>query len=345
MDQTTALYRILDANLDRAREGLRVVEEWCRFGLNQAELTELCKSLRQELAALHRPEFRAARNTLEDVGTHLTHSQEAVRDSLQSVLQSNLCRIEEALRVLEEYGKLYSPAMGATLKQMRYKVYTLDSQLMVLPHSLRQQRLQQLQKSYLYLVTSPTETLLETVEAALDGGLTLIQYRDKNTDDRQRYEIAKQLRMLCNRYGALFIINDRIDLALAVEADGIHLGQQDFPFAIARQLLGPDRLIGRSTTNPEEFHQALQEGADYIGVGPVHETPTKAGKAAAGYDYVRYAAAHAPIPWFAIGGIDMDNIKDAIAAGATRVAIVRAIMQSEHPKLTTQYLLSQLENS
>ncbi|MEB3295705.1 MAG: thiamine phosphate synthase [Synechococcales bacterium] len=342
MDQTTILYRILDANLDRAREGLRVIEDWCRFGLNQTELTEGCKAMRQELATWHRPEFRAARDTPADVGTQITHPQEAVRENLSAVLQSNLCRIEESLRVLEEYGKVYSPAMGTAMKQMRYKIYILDGKLMIIPHSLRQQRLQQLQQSHLYLVTSPSETFFETIEAALDSGLTLVQYRDKNRDDLQRYEIAKKLKSLCDRYNALFLINDRIDLVLAVDADGVHLGQQDLPFAVARQLLGPDRLIGRSTTNPDEFHRAIQEGADYIGVGPVHETPTKAGKAAAGYDYVRYAAAHAPVPWFAIGGIDLDNLKDSIAAGATRVAVVRAIMQSDHPKLTTQYLLSQL---
>ncbi len=169
-----------------------------------------------------------------------------------------------------------------------------------------------------------------------------LQYRDKTADDTVRLEQAKKLRQLCHLYGALFIINDRIDLALAVDADGVHLGQQDLPMNIARQLLGSQRIIGRSTTNPEEMQAAIAEGADYIGVGPVYETPTKAGKPAAGLEYVSYAAKNCSIPWFAIGGIDANNINDVIDAGAERVAVVRSLMQAEQPTLVAQYLLSQL---
>ncbi|WP_414541119.1 thiamine phosphate synthase [Nostoc sp. CCY0012] len=330
------VYRILDANLDRAREGLRIIEEWCRFGLNNAQLLGECKYLRQELAHWHTAELRAARDTPGDPGTELTHPQEEQRSSIKSLLQANFCRVQEALRVLEEYGKLYHPNMGKAFKQMRYRVYTLESSLM------GYQRHQLLWRSHLYLVTSPSESLLTTVEAALKGGLTLVQYRDKTADDTLRLEQAMKLRQLCQTYGALFIINDRVDMALAVDADGVHLGQQDMPIDTARQLLGPQRLIGRSTTNSEEMQKAILEGADYIGVGPVYETPTKANKPAAGLEYVKYAAQNSSIPWFAIGGIDANNINDVIDAGAERVAVVRALIQAEQPTLVTQYFLSQL---
>ncbi len=330
------VYRILDANLDRAREGLRIIEEWCRFGLNNAQLAAECKQMRQEVAHWHTAPLKAARDTPGDTGTELTHAREEQRDSITSVLEANFCRVQEAMRVLEEYGKLHHSNMGKTFKQMRYRIYTLESDLM------GYQRHQLLLRSHLYLVTSPSEKLLETVEAALKGGLTLVQYRDKNADDTVRLEKARQLQQLCHSYGALFIINDRVDLALAVDADGVHLGQQDMPIAIARQLLGPQRLIGRSTTNQEEMQGAIAEGADYIGVGPVYETPTKAGKAAAGLEYVAYAAKNAPMPWFAIGGIDANNINEVIDGGASRVAVVRAIMEAEQPTLVTQYFLSQL---
>jgi thiamine-phosphate pyrophosphorylase len=197
-------------------------------------------------------------------------------------------------------------------------------------------------RSHLYLVTSPSEKLFAVVEAALQAGLPLLQYRDKTADDSVRLSYGHKLRQVCHHYGALFIMNDRVDLAVAVDADGVHLGQQDIPIALARQILGPQRLIGRSTTNPDEMQRAIAEGADYIGVGPVYETPTKAGKAAAGLDYVRYAAEHAPIPWFAIGGIDTNNLNDVLKSGAERVAVVRAIVEAEQPSLVTQYLLSQL---
>ncbi len=331
-----ALYRILDANLDRTREGLRVIEEWCRFGLNNAPLTERCKSLRQELAQWHTPQLRAARNTPGDLGTELTHPQEETRDSIEHVLQVNFCRIEEALRVLEEYGKVYSIEMAAAVKQMRYQVYTLESSLM------SYERHQTLRRSSLYLVTSPSENLFATIEAALKGGLAIVQYRDKETDDQTRLSNARKLQQLCQDYGALFIVNDRVDLALAVNADGVHLGQQDMPLDLARQLLGPQRLVGRSTTNASELERAIGEGADYVGVGPVYQTPTKEGKAAAGIDYVKYAAEHCPIPWFAIGGIDTHNVQDVLSAGAQRISVVRAIMQADQPTLATQYFLAQL---
>ncbi|UBF29662.1 thiamine phosphate synthase [Kovacikia minuta CCNUW1] len=333
----SALYRILDANLDRAREGIRIIEEWCRFGLNDARLTEECKHLRQELARWHTFELRAARDTPGDVGTVLTHPDEAERSSVQQVLLANLSRVQEALRVLEEYGKVYNPEMGAAFKQMRYRVYVLDSTLMTY------QRHQLLQRSHLYLVTSPSETLFATVEAALQAGLTLVQYRDKTADDSIRLLNAQKLRQLCHQYNALFIVNDRVDLAIAVDADGVHLGQDDIPIALARQLLGSQRLIGRSTHKPDDLHRAIQEGADYIGVGPVYETPTKEGRPAAGFDYLRYAAEHATIPWFAIGGIDHHNLAQVLSAGAARVAVVRAIMKAEDPTQVTRQILAQVE--
>jgi thiamine-phosphate pyrophosphorylase len=329
-----AVLRILDANFDRAREGLRIIEEWCRFALNDPAMANECKQMRQELGMWHTLEIRSARDTTGDVGTALSHPREEQRTGIEQLLQANLCRVQEALRVLEEYGKLHSSDMSSGCKQMRYRVYTLESNL------LTYRRRQIFTKSKLYLVTSPAPDLLQRVEAALQGGLTLVQYRDKDSNDLDRLEIAQQLCQLCHHYGALFILNDRVDLALAVDADGVHLGQQDIPVALARQILGSQRIIGRSTTNPEEMARAIQEGADYIGVGPVYETPTKAGKAAAGLEYVQYAAKHATVPWFAIGGIDSTNISDVLQAGAPGVAIVRAIMSAENPTHAVQSCLS-----
>jgi thiamine-phosphate pyrophosphorylase len=337
-EQQQAIHRILDANLDRAREGLRIVEEWCRFGLDDRQLAEECKKLRQELASWHAQELRQARDTLGDIGTSLSHPQEEQRTDLEHLLQANLARIQEALRVLEEYGKLYKTDMALSCKQMRYRVYTLESKLCSnLP-------LSKLKDALLYLVTSPSANILEIIEASLKAGLTLVQYRDKHTDDTVRLTQAQQICQLCHRYNALFIMNDRVDIALAVNADGVHLGQQDIPIALARKILGSDKIVGRSTTNCDEMEKAIAEGADYIGVGPVYATPTKEGKAPAGLEYVRYATAHSPLPWFAIGGIDSDNLAEVLAAGATRVAVVRAIMRSEQPDLVTQNLLSQLQS-
>ena len=346
LTQTDALLRILDANLDRAREGMRIIEEWYRFGLNDGAATAQIKHLRQAIAQWHTADIRGARDTPGDLGTALTHPQESNRDSLGDVLQVNLARTQEALRVLEEYGKLYSLEMSAACKQMRYQFYTLDSQLMeafLADATVEPRWMQQLARSRTYLVTSPVPDLLGVVEAALEGGIAIVQYREKSASDETRLQIAQQMRALCHRYGALFIVNDRVDIAAASEADGVHLGQQDFPMAAARKILGADKIVGRSTTSPQELQRAIEEGADYIGVGPVHETPTKPGKVASGNDYVRYAAAHATMPWFVIGGLDADNLGPTLAAGATRVAVVRAVMEAQDPSAIARSLVQQTQ--
>jgi len=331
--------RILDVNLDRAREGLRVIEEWCRFGREDANLSAECKDLRQTLGRYHTEELRAARQTDQDPGTALSHPQERDRQTLSAVLTANFARVQEALRVIEEYGKLTDTELSETAKALRYRVYILEQALSLNP---LQARLRQLQGAKLYLVTAPSDRLLEIVEAALKGGLPLVQYRDKTSDDHTRLTTARHLQALCQRYGALFLVNDRVDIALGANADGVHLGQTDIPMELARQILGRDRLVGRSTTNAQELERAIAEGADYVGVGPIFATPTKPGKAAVGFDYLQYARKHAPMPQFAIGGIDLSNIEEVIKAGATQVAVVRAIMEATDPEATTRELLRRL---
>lgn len=338
-EQTQIIQRILDANLDRAREGMRIIEEWCRFGLGDRDLSDRCKQIRQELASWHSFDLRIARDTKNDPGTDLSHPQEETRSSIENLLQANICRVEEALRVLEEYGKLYKQEMAKACKQMRYQVYTLESDLF----AYRCDR--QLAESLLYLVTSESEQLIPIVEAALQGGLTLVQYRDKNSEDSAKLANAEKLSQLCHSYEALFIVNDRVDIAIAVNADGVHLGQEDFPISSARKILGSSRIIGCSTTNPEEMQRAIAQGADYIGVGPIYATPTKPGKNPAGLDYLSYVAENCDLPWFAIGGIGTSNVNDVLATGAKRIAVVRAIMKAEQPTKVTQYLLSQLHTN
>lgn len=344
------IYRILDANLDRAREALRTIEEWCRFGLEDVDLCDRCKHMRQELAQWHKEEFRRARNTPDDPATGLSHANESVRADVQAVLRANMGRLQEALRVLEEYSKVVDPTMGEAMKQMRYQVYTLESKL--LTHevtNIGEIRRQKLQAASLYLVTMPVENIVSVVESALQGGVQIVQYREKDGEDSIRYAIAQQLCEICHKYDALFLVNDRVDIAIAVGADGIHVGQTDLPVSVVRQILdanGGDAsqyIIGQSTTNPQELEIALNNQVDYVGVGPVHATPTKPNKAASGHEYVNYAAQNINIPWFAIGGLDEHNLEAAIAAGAKRVAVVRALMKAEQPDLIAKQMRSLLQ--
>ncbi|HEY1593071.1 MAG TPA: thiamine phosphate synthase [Solirubrobacteraceae bacterium] len=170
----------------------------------------------------------------------------------------------------------------------------------------------------------------EFLAGALRGGVDIVQLRCKDTPDRDVIDAARPIRLLCAAHGALFILNDRPDLVDATGADGVHLGQDDMRVGLARELIGEDRLIGLSTHSPEQIDGAA--GADYIGVGPVHETPTKPGRPAVGLELVRYAAAHATVPWFAIGGIGPDNVDAVRGAGAERVAVVRALTEAGDPE-------------
>ncbi len=179
------------------------------------------------------------------------------------------------------------------------------------------------------------------LEAALAGGVDIVQLREKHMDDKTLTAVAREAVELCAQAGALLIVNDRPAVALAAGADGVHVGQEDMPVAEVRALVGEDLLIGLSTHAPAEIDAA--DGADYIGVGPVHATPTKPGRPAVGLELVRYAAEHAREPFFAIGGIDRANIGAVLDAGATRVAVVRAIAEAADPRAAPRGLRGALD--
>jgi thiamine-phosphate pyrophosphorylase len=198
----------------------------------------------------------------------------------------------------------------------------------------------------LYAITAepyhPGRDLIEVMEAAIRGGADIVQLRDKETPPDRLLEKARALRGLTRRYGVPFIVNDYPELALAADADGVHLGQEDMPIAEARRLLGEDRIIGISTHNIEQAREAVRAGADYIGVGPVYPTPTKPGRPAAGLEYVRQAAAEIAIPWVAIGGITLGNADEVLDAGARRLCAVSAIVGSPDPEAASRALKARI---
>ncbi len=169
------------------------------------------------------------------------------------------------------------------------------------------------------------------MEAAIGGGVDIVQLRVKDASDHHLTAVSERFARICLARGALFILNDRPDLVTRVGADGVHVGQDDMPVDQARALVGQDRLIGLSTHSPAQIEAAAQRDVDYIGVGPVHATPTKPGRPAVGLELVRYAAAHAAVPFFAIGGIEPGNVAAVAAAGADRIAVVRALTGSTDP--------------
>jgi thiamine-phosphate pyrophosphorylase len=204
-------------------------------------------------------------------------------------------------------------------------------------------RLRRLSEAHLYLVCGLRpggRALPDVLAAALDGGVDVVQLRDKDAADVELVAAAAVARGLCDRAGALLILNDRPDLVGAAQADGCHVGQDDVPVARARELAGPDAIVGLSTHTPAQVDAA--RGADYLGVGPVHATPTKPGRPAVGLDLVRHAAEHAAVPFFAIGGIEPGDVASVVEAGARRVAVVRAIADAPDPRAAAAKLRTAL---
>jgi thiamine-phosphate pyrophosphorylase len=202
---------------------------------------------------------------------------------------------------------------------------------------------ERLQSARLYLVCDDQPS--EFLHAALRGGVDVVQLRIKDGADDAILAAAPRFARVCHEHGALFILNDRPDLVATAAADGVHVGQDDVPVDEARALVGPDRIVGLSTHTPEQIDAAHDAGPDYIGIGPVHLTPTKPGRPAVGTALVAYAAAHARIPHFAIGGIASDNIEEVLAAGATRIAVVRALTEAGDPEREARALREALDRA
>lgn len=326
-------YRILDANLNRAREALRVAEEYGRFVLDDAGLASLAKQIRSELQgvveALPRDALLAARDTDADVGTTLTSDTEGRRGSPADVATAACKRLTEAMRAIEEYGKLLDPKSAAAVEKLRYRAYAFEQRL--LGRAGVRQRLRSVR---LYLLLSSdlckTDPVL-TAHAAIAGGVDCIQLREKTLPDRQLLELARRLRALTTQHERLFIVNDRPDIAALVGADGVHVGQDDLPVDEARRVVGGDRLVGLSTHSLAQGRTAVESGADYIGVGPMFATPTKASTPVAGPGLLKEALAELDVPTVAIGGISADNVGQLAELGARAVAVSRAILAAADP--------------
>lgn len=215
------------------------------------------------------------------------------------------------------------------------------------PEGLGPLRKQRLAWSRLYFVCEgrpggrDPEPLLD---AALTGGASIIQLRDRTLEGEPLRVAGETFRRVADTYGALFFVNDDPHLARTLGADGVHVGQDDISPSEAREVVGPEALVGLSTHSPEQLERALEEPVDYVSVGPVWETPTKAGRPAAGLDYVSYAARElSDLPWFAIGGIDPGNVDEVIDAGAKRVCVVRAIRDADDPAQTAERIIAALD--
>tara|TARA_Y100000766_G_C18869077_1_gene587294 strand:- start:587 stop:1636 length:1050 start_codon:yes stop_codon:yes gene_type:complete len=334
------IYQIIDANLDRAREGLRVLEDWARFGLGNQDFVIKIKNFRQLLGKNHLEIYKKYRNHLEDRCKGLAHIEQIKRKSPEKIISSNSSRVQEALRVIEEYSRGHNLPLAEIASEIRYEIYTLEIEL--LNFNYRKNAKEIILENNLYAVTGGKEKLLENVENILIAGVKIIQHRFKDGKDKDHLLEAIEINRLCKKYNALFIVNDRVDIALASNADGIHLGQDDLNLETAKKLLGSSKIIGITANNANDIRSAIEGGCDYLGIGPVFKTSTKKNKEPLGVKKIKYLTKDVKIPWFAIGGITKTNIISLKKYGIRKVALVSALMNSEDPMLEAKIILKEL---
>jgi len=345
MDSRRTIYRIIDVNLNRASEGLRVIEDAVRFVLDDRSFTEELKELRHSLAKIveetpvfSREELISSRNSQKDVGAQLAEEK---REEIKEMIRANFKRVEEAERSLEEFGKLLSPLMGERFRKIRFQTYCLEKKI--------EMRLYKKHNFSLYVITSSDliekESFEMKVKEIIANGATVIQLREKNLPLRAFLKIALLMRKIVEP-PVLFIINDRVDIAIACQADGVHIGQEDMPLGMARQIMGEHKIIGASTHSVKQAQEAEKEGADYIAIGPIFSTSSKpkAGPPK-GTQIISQVKEFIKIPLVAIGGINLDNIDKTLEAGADGIAVINAVFQEADVGLATRMLSEKIRDT
>ena len=338
--------RIIDANLNRIGEGLRLLEDLARLILNDATLSQQLKTIRHGMLERDwsfNQRLLQARDSEGDVGINI-EAPEGEKRELTTMVVANSRRVQESLRTIEELAKLPDVKLDPEkFKQARFDLYTIEKNL--LSRLLRQDKVKRLPGLYLIIDTQALKerSHVEVASQAIRGGAKVIQLRDKVQSKKELLPIAEQLKKLCAEHDALFIMNDHFDLALAVDADGLHLGQDDLPIKVARKLLPIDKILGHSTRTVDQAVAAESEGADYIAVGSMYPTPTKETSQVVGVERLRQVRQAVTLPLVAIGGINKDNAAEVMAAGADSLAVIRAVVQAEAPEEAARQLIDIVE--
>jgi thiamine-phosphate pyrophosphorylase len=331
------VYRILDANANRAAEGLRTVEECIRFVIEDASISKEVKQLRHELAALlaklDRIELLAHRDVGGDVGRSITTDSENVREDLASIVAAASQRVQQSFRCLEEYTKLIDPAIAGEFEQLRYRVYALLATIELRVRRISSPLAKWLERAQLYVLVDcqkPLIDFLSRCDELSQAGVDVLQVRDKQCDTRVILEYAGKLSDRLDTLRTRVIVNDRVDIASTIGC-GVHLGQEDLPIEKARALLPFAQMVGVSTHSLEQAVMAQQAGADYIGCGPTFSSKTKAFGHFPGLDFLHQVAKHTTLPSFAIGGISLENLDQVLATGIRRVAVSHAVWHAQDP--------------
>lgn len=340
--------RVIDANLNRAIEGIRTIEDTVRFiledGPSTLRLKEIRHRIKREIEALfgRGQALLAARESGRDVGFYSSVKDELKRSDPIEILEASFKRTEESLRVLEEFTKLFNPDSGIAFKKLRFEFYSLEKKILTSYLTSFKSKSANLRGLYVILDPSfcPQKTHLQIANEIIKGGAGIIQLREKRLTDRKLIGIAKDLREMTLRKGVKLIINDRADICLAVDADGIHLGRDDMDPVYARVLLGNEKIIGVSTHSLKEAIESARKPVDYISIGPIFHSNTKPDLEPVGLEVVSKIKKKIRIPLFAIGGINKGNIGKVKKAGADGVVVLSAVMTAQDIALATRKLNS-----
>lgn len=334
--------RILDVNVDRAREALRVIEDYARFVLDDADAAAALKGCRHDLreiiAACGAKELLAGRDILNDAGRETKTATELRRSSLDEVVLAAFGRLTEAARSLAEYGKVLSPDAASRAEALRYRAYELEQRIV-----LRGTRRADFRRVRVYVLLTAAlcrGDWRETAEAALAGGAACLQLREKTLDDGELLKRARLLRELTAHHDALLAINDRPDVARLAGADIVHVGQTDLPVADVRRIAGTHLLVGKSTHTRAQFEAALAEEPDYVAIGPMFASATKPQDHVPGPQLLAEAAQRTELPLVAIGGIQPCIAAQVWAAGASCVCVCGAVLQAGDPAAAVRALLA-----
>ena len=342
------VWRAIDASANRAAEALRVVEDAVRFTLDDVVLTGLAKEMRHDLAAVlateplrHRV---GARDVAGDVGTGMEAAAALGRSSVADLVAANAARAGQALRSLAECAAVVTPAACAGFEQLRYRLYDLERRALAAVRA--RDRLAGVNLCVLVEGCADGAVFSRLVESLVDAGVRMLQIRDKRLATPALVDRVGRALAIARRRppeeAVFVIVNDRVDVAAAVGAAGAHVGEDDLPVPLARRVLGPAALLGRTAHDVAEAREAAAVGADFLGIGPCFASATKTFRAFAPPEFLRTVAAEISLPAFAIGGVTLDRLDELAALGITRVAVAAAVTSAPDPAAAARAFIARL---
>jgi len=330
-----AVFRIIDANFNRAREGLRVAEDFCRFALNNQPLSSKCKQIRHRLCGavskFDSQQLIAARDTQNDVGCEIRIAEQMKRTSLEDCVSAGVARTTEALRAISESAATIDTGLAQIFEKLRYDCYILEKEIMLFGSpAIRFSEV----RLYVILTAEDCKDVLNTVKACAENGADCLQLRIKTMADREFFVLAKKFVDLCKQHNVVSIINDRVDIAAASGADGVHLGQNDLQAEQVRTCQLKPLIIGISTHSLAELEKAVEQQPCYVGLGSIFPTDTKQNVNICGLDYISKATEflkNIPVQSVAIGGINLENVEKVLQAGAKKIAVSSVVCKADNP--------------